>query len=979
MAEITMDTDWGARGAQLTGAQVQAFIKGELKKLQEKDDEIEKKVTGGDRIKPDWMESNKESIHYIKNKPEIPTVETIPDENLKSYVNADGTEVNFKIGDFIRVKKEDGKYIFYQINDISEDGSVSWSEAGSGGGGEVDVRETVRIYLSSNQPQPDNALIGAVVTVSDNGGAELYKGEWKGDEIRVKVPPLTEYTISVASIEGYATPEPKNYTSGFQGDRTANMIYNSCLLTVQTSGLQNEEDHTVTVKYGSVNKTINNGQSIKVPVGVSVEVSVSSVEGYATPQKQTFVPQEANKLVTFSYTPCSLKVIIDSNQTDKTDLSSLKATVTFGGSSVNVSSGQVILIPSGVEVNISFPELEGYTKPQDIKLTNNGGLVEKTAIYNSCLLTVQTSGLQNSEAHTITVKYGSTSKTVNDGGSIKVPVGVSVEVTTSSVNGYTTPEKQMFTPQESSKTITLTYIPSSLKVIIDSNQQNKSDLSNLKATVTYNGSLVQVSSGQVVPIPIGVEVRISFPELNGYAKPADITLTNQSGLVEKTGIYKTEAVTVNVSADNSADCSGRKITLTNTATSIVIGTVTGKTGTFKVPFGVSYKVSVDDMEGYDSPSEQSYTANQVTRNVTMQYIYNPIKKGYYIIDDTIKDPATKITLTNEVTEVINWIRKNSHRVLAKKTSEGVCKVIRLLDSDTTKYFDGTTAPITNTNYDVMLMMPEFWYTAESAGTNKWKIWFADGNPEDGKKWHKWDHGHLIGVYEAYNSSNKVYSISGKASTGSVSQADFKQYARNKGKGYQIIDWQAHCIMAFLFYGYYANTNCQAKCGSGTNDYQKQTGQTNTLGMTDTTSANGNSMSINFWGLENWWGNKYEWMDNIVVDARVWKITEADGTVRTAGTGVASDGYASKMLIGDNLDLICQEVSGSETTGYCDYYYQSSSTSRVVQRSYYYSSPNGGVAYAYANGGSSSTYSSYGSRLAFNGTIVEADSVSAFTA
>lgn len=823
MAEITMDTDWGARGAQLTGAQVQAFIKGELKKLQEKDDEIEKKVTGDDRIKPDWMESNKESIHYIKNKPEIPTVETIPDENLKSYVNADGTEVNFKIGDFIRVKKEDGKYIFYQINDISEDGSVSWSEAGSGGGGEVDVRETVRIYLSSNQPQPDNALIGAVVTVSDNGGAELYKGEWKGDEIRVKVPPLTEYTISVASIEGYATPEPKNYTSGFQGDRTANMIYNSCLLTVQTSGLQNEEDHTVTVKYGSVNKTLNNGQSIKVPVGISVEVSVSPVEGYATPQKQTF------------------------------------------------------------------------------------------------------------------------------------------------------------TPQESSKTIMLTYIPSSLKVIIDSNQQNKSDLSNLKATVTYNGSSVQVSSGQVVPIPIGVEVRISFPELNGYAKPADITLTNQSGLVEKTGIYKTEVVTVNVSADNSADCSGRKITLTNTATSTVIGTVTGKTGTFKVPFGVSYKVFVDDMEGYDSPSEQSYTANQVTRNVTMQYIYNPIKKGYYIIDDTIKDPATKITLTNEVTEVINWIRQNSHRVLTKKTSEGVCKVIRLLDSDTTKYFDGTAAPITNTSYDVMLMMPEFWYTAESAGANKWKIWFADGNPEDGKKWHKWDHGHLIGVYEAYNASNKVYSISGKDSTGSVSQANFKQYARNKGKGYQIIDWQAHCIMAFLFYGYYANTNCQAKCGSGTNDYQKQTGQTNSLGMTDTTSANGNSMSINFWGLENWWGNKFEWIDNVVVDARVWKVTEADGTVRTAGTGVASDGYASKMLIGDNLDLICQEVSGSETTGYCDYYYQSSSTSRVVQRSNYGSYPNGGVAYAYANHDSSYAYSYYGSRLAFNGTIVEADSVSAFTA
>ena len=35
--EITMETDWGAKGAQLTGAQVQAFIKEQLTALHEKD------------------------------------------------------------------------------------------------------------------------------------------------------------------------------------------------------------------------------------------------------------------------------------------------------------------------------------------------------------------------------------------------------------------------------------------------------------------------------------------------------------------------------------------------------------------------------------------------------------------------------------------------------------------------------------------------------------------------------------------------------------------------------------------------------------------------------------------------------------------------------------------------------------------------------------------------------------------------------
>lgn len=846
MANITMDTDWGAKGAQLTGAQVQAFIKGELIALQNKCKEIEKSIGSLDQSEDmgalqkelstikekitnfekgletindnpsDWLETNKESVSYIKNKPEIVTVETMPDENLKSYVNADGTTVNFKIGDFVRYKNDDGKYVFYQINDIDGNGKISWSEGG--GGGNVDVRETARIILESNQPQPDSSLKGATVIVAENGGNELYNGAWNGEEIRVKITPMTEYTVSVSNIDGYATPEAKSYTSAFQGDRTISMVYNSCLLTVQTAGLENNEDHTITVKYGSSTKNIKNGQSVKVPVGVSVEVTSSAVSGYATPAKQSFIPYEA------------------------------------------------------------------------------------------------------------------------------------------------------------SKTITLAYTPSALKVTIDSNQSDKSDLSNLKATVTYSGSSVQVSSGQVIPIPVGVEVRISFPALNGYLKPADITLTNQGGLVEKTGTYQTELVAVTLSADNSASMAGQTVTINGTA-----HTYQGSPVSVKIPFGTSYSVSVNDKEAYIAPSQQNFTANQAIRAVTMQYIYNPIKKGYYILDDTVNDPATKVTLTPEVTDVINWIRANSHRVLAKKTSDGVCKVIRLMDSDTTKYFDGTPAPITDTNYDVMMMMPEFWYTAESAGADKWKIWFADGNPEDGKKWHKWDHGHLIGVYEAYNASNKVYSVSGKDSTGSVSQANFKTYARNKGKGYTIIDWQAHCIMAFLFYGYYKNTNSQGKCGVGTNDYQKQTGQTNSLGMTDTTTANGNSMSINFWGLENWWGNKYEWMDNIVVDARVWKITEKDGSVRTAGTGGSADGWITKLLVGDQLDMIPVAVGGSETTGYSDYYYQSSSTSRVVRRSYSYSYAYGGVSCADALVGSSFTGSYGGSRLAFNGTIVEAESVSSFTA
>ena len=287
-----------------------------------------------------------------------------------------------------------------------------------------------------------------------------------------------------------------------------------------------------------------------------------------------------------------------------------------------------------------------------------------------------------------------------------------------------------------------------------------------------------------------------------------------------------------------------------------------------------------------------------------------------------------------------------------------------------------------------MKMPDFWYRSLEIGTDVFGIQFRKGSTSPGNGWTKWDTNALIGVYEAYSVDSKVYSRSGVTSSGNISQANFKAYARNRGNGFRIVDWQMHCVMAILFYAQYGHTNCQEKIGAGTSSDSKQCGQTNACGMNDTkgtspvsglndAGANGNSQSINFWGLENWWGNKYEWIDNVIVNSRKWEITEPDGTVRKPGTGGSSSNYISKMLFGDCCDLIPTATSGSSTTGFCDYYYQSSSSARVVLRSVSYSDTNGGVACVYANGVSSYTYSGYGSRLAFRGQCVEAESVASF--
>ncbi len=346
--------------------------------------------------------------------------------------------------------------------------------------------------------------------------------------------------------------------------------------------------------------------------------------------------------------------------------------------------------------------------------------------------------------------------------------------------------------------------------------------------------------------------------------------------------------------------------------------------------------------------------------------------SYITINQTTTDPASMI-MGNINGTAIQWIRSNTHRVLGKYTAENTVSYCQLLDTDSTKYFDGTTAILTGDEGDVFVKLPTFYYKATETSTDVWQIGFAQSKPDD--TWKTWDGNDLIGAYEAYNSSSKLYSRSGVASTGSVSQANFKTYARARGTGYTLVKWKHHCMIAFLFYALYGNTNSQAICGAGTSSNTKQTGGTNALGMEDTVAGgNGDSGSINFLGLENWWGNKYEWIDNVVVDARVWKVTEDDGTVRQAGTGGSSSYYISKVLIGENLDMIPTAVDGNNTEGYCDDYYQSSNSNRVVARSSYGSLFSSGIACVSANNDSSNTSKYHGSRLAFRGTLVQYTSV-----
>ena len=261
---------------------------------------------------------------------------------------------------------------------------------------------------------------------------------------------------------------------------------------------------------------------------------------------------------------------------------------------------------------------------------------------------------------------------------------------------------------------------------------------------------------------------------------------------------------------------------------------------------------------------------------------------------------------------------------------------------------------------------------------------------------------LGGAYEAYLIDDVLRSVSGVSSVGTISQSQAVQYARNRGKGFQLFDWEMHKDAGNLHFFKYGNTDSQGVCGYGTNNYQKVTGLTNALGMRDTVSyykekggsnpqAEGayrdgvNYQSVNVLGYENFQGNKAEWLQYVTVNKTAadgrWFITMPDGTERIVQgiTVYNADIYPTHMVWGRYMDLIAAKEGGSTSSHWFDRFYVGTGLSRVVYRSYYSASALGGVSCAVAGHDSSYTHANIGVRLAFRGIIRWAGSVAAFKA
>ena len=120
-----------------------------------------------------------------------------------------------------------------------------------------------------------------------------------------------------------------------------------------------------------------------------------------------------------------------------------------------------------------------------------------------------------------------------------------------------------------------------------------------------------------VTIPMDMIYQVVFPTDDRYKCPAQQEYTAKVGNIrEVKGLYYTEAVTVNVTCDDSTSVEGQQVTINGTVYDVdTTGSVTAK-----IPFDVEYTVSVNTKSGYTSPSSVTETANNKTKTISMEYI-----------------------------------------------------------------------------------------------------------------------------------------------------------------------------------------------------------------------------------------------------------------------------------------------------------------------------------------------------------------------
>ena len=249
--------------------------------------------------------------------------------------------------------------------------------------------------------------------------------------------------------------------------------------------------------------------------------------------------------------------------------------------------------------------------------------------------------------------------------------------------------------------------------------------------------------------------------------------------------------------------------------------------------------------------------------------------------------------------------------------------------DFSKYEDGSNAPITDSNYDVMIEFPRRGLKISKNENNVITISLTDNlNDENFTGYY---HAHMsgtetknyfyLGAYFMTGSSSKVGSNSGGKILTSISQPDFVNYAAARGSGYYIMSWFQWIYIQALYILKYGNLNSQAALGLGglnaTNN--NITGTTDTEGMCYG-DVKDSDKKVKLFGLEDAFGNYGTTLDGIYYSGKTLYPSIINGGKSWSYTqdfSTDTGGYITRTAGTNTLGFTPTAMAGASTAWYCD--------------------------------------------------------------
>ncbi|HID0767948.1 TPA: hypothetical protein ACXDAZ_002477 [Clostridium botulinum] len=279
------------------------------------------------------------------------------------------------------------------------------------------------------------------------------------------------------------------------------------------------------------------------------------------------------------------------------------------------------------------------------------------------------------------------------------------------------------------------------------------------------------------------------------------------------------------------------------------------------------------------------------------------------------------------------------------------------------YYGSPMYKIDGSNGQCMVEIPKFWFKIDYVSNDVIEFWICDG-AKDGYEIHPAffrDRKHLCddnsGIAEEVDyryhhtylpslNNNKLESKSGMIPRTSVSTDQARNYAIARGKGWGLVDFNLRYAIQLLYLIEYAHFNSQEKIGNGiinTNSLCK-TGGTDSLGNQSGESNNNvnGKYQISYRGIEDLWGNCYQWIDGFYCDNNC-NVLLGNKGFNNLGNGYTKHitglkfetiyGYISDIFANKYIGFVIKEGKGTTSTNLCDSGHLSVSARPAVGGSY----------------------------------------------